>query len=117
MKLAARVSLIKPSPTLTIQAKANALKAAGRDIIGFGAGEPDFDTPQNIKMAAVRALDAGFTKYTPVGGIDDLKDAVIAKLQRTTASPTNGRRWSSPAGQSTRFSTSPRSCSKRGMRS
>jgi len=82
MKLAARISLIKPSPTLTIQAKANALKAAGRDIIGFGAGEPDFDTPQNIKTAAVRALEAGFTKYTPVGGIDELKDAVIAKLQR-----------------------------------
>ncbi len=82
MKLAARISLIKPSPTLTIQAKANALKAAGRDIIGFGAGEPDFDTPHNIKMAAVRAIEAGFTKYTPVGGIDELKDAVIAKLQR-----------------------------------
>ncbi len=82
MKLAARVSLIKPSPTLTIQAKANALKAAGRDIIGFGAGEPDFDTPQNIKDAAVRAIAAGFTKYTPVGGTDELKDAVIAKLQR-----------------------------------
>ena len=82
MKLAARVSLIKPSPTLTIQAKANALKASGRDIIGFGAGEPDFDTPQNIKDAAVRALAAGFTKYTPVGGIDELKDAVIAKLKR-----------------------------------
>jgi aspartate aminotransferase len=82
MKIAARISLIKPSPTLTIQAKANALKAAGRDIIGFGAGEPDFDTPQNIKMAAVRAIEAGFTKYTPVGGIDELKDAVVAKLQR-----------------------------------
>ncbi len=82
MKLAARVSLIKPSPTLTIQAKANALKAEGRDIIGFGAGEPDFDTPQNIKQAAIRAIEAGFTKYTPVGGIDELKDAVIAKLQR-----------------------------------
>ena len=82
MKLAARVSLIKPSPTLTIQAKANALKASGRDIVGFGAGEPDFDTPQNIKAAAVRAIEAGFTKYTPVGGIDELKDAVIAKLRR-----------------------------------
>ncbi|MHB8907302.1 MAG: pyridoxal phosphate-dependent aminotransferase [Syntrophales bacterium] len=82
MKLAARVSLIKPSPTLTIQAKANALKASGRDIVGFGAGEPDFDTPQNIKAAAVRAIEAGFTKYTPVGGIDELKDAVIGKLQR-----------------------------------
>jgi aspartate aminotransferase len=82
MKLAARISLIKPSPTLTIQAKANALKAAGRDIIGFGAGEPDFETPQNIKAAAIRAIDAGFTKYTPVGGTDELKDAVIAKLKR-----------------------------------
>ncbi|MHB9097103.1 MAG: pyridoxal phosphate-dependent aminotransferase [Syntrophales bacterium] len=82
MKLAKRVSLIKPSPTLTIQAKANALKASGRDIVGFGAGEPDFDTPQNIKAAAIRAIEAGFTKYTPVGGIDELKDAVIAKLQR-----------------------------------
>ena len=82
MKLAARVSLIKPSPTLTIQAKANALKASGRDIVGFGAGEPDFDTPQNIKAAAIRAIEAGFTKYTPVGGIDELKDAVVGKLQR-----------------------------------
>ncbi|MFZ4437314.1 MAG: pyridoxal phosphate-dependent aminotransferase [Syntrophales bacterium] len=82
MKLASRVALIKPSPTLTIQAKANALKAAGRDIIGFGAGEPDFDTPLNIKEAAIRAIHAGFTKYTPVGGTDELKDAVIAKLQR-----------------------------------
>lgn len=82
MKLAARVSLIKPSPTLTIQAKANALKASGRDIVGFGAGEPDFDTPLNIKAAAIRAIEAGFTKYTPVGGIDELKDAVVDKLQR-----------------------------------
>jgi aspartate aminotransferase len=82
MKLASRIALIKPSPTLTIQAKANALKAAGMDIIGFGAGEPDFDTPLNIKEAAIRAIHAGFTKYTPVGGTDELKDAVIAKLQR-----------------------------------
>jgi aspartate aminotransferase len=82
MKLASRIALIKPSPTLTIQAKANALKAAGRDIIGFGAGEPDFDTPLNIKEAAIRAIRAGFTKYTPVGGTDELKDAVIGKLQR-----------------------------------
>ena len=79
MKISARISLIKPSPTLTIQAKANALKASGRDIISFGAGEPDFDTPPNIKAAAVRAIEAGFTKYTPVGGIDELKEAVIAK--------------------------------------
>lgn len=71
-----------PSPTLAITAKANALKAEGKDIIGFGAGEPDFDTPQNIKYAAVTALNAGDTKYTPSSGTVKLKDAIIAKLQR-----------------------------------
>ncbi|MEQ8152346.1 MAG: pyridoxal phosphate-dependent aminotransferase [Smithellaceae bacterium] len=82
MKLAARVAKIKPSETLAITAKANALRAEGRDVIGFGAGEPDFDTPENIKAAAIRAIEAGFTKYTPVGGTDELKDAIIAKLKR-----------------------------------
>jgi aspartate aminotransferase len=82
MKLSPRATLIKPSPTLAVTAKAAALKAAGRDIVGFGAGEPDFDTPEAIKQAAVEAIRAGFTKYTPVGGIDDLKDAVISKLKR-----------------------------------
>jgi len=81
-KLSRRIGLIKPSPTLAIQAKANALKAAGRDVISFGAGEPDFDTPENIKEAAIASIRAGFTKYTAVGGIDDLKDAIIAKLKR-----------------------------------
>jgi len=71
---------IKPSPTLAITARAQALRAEGRDIIGFGAGEPDFDTPDHIKRAAIQALEEGFTKYTPVGGIDELKDAVAAKL-------------------------------------
>ena len=82
MKLAARIAKIKPSETLAITAKANALRAEGRDVIGFGAGEPDFDTPVNIKAAAIKAIEAGFTKYTPVGGTDELKDAVIAKLRR-----------------------------------
>ena len=82
MKLTARINSIKPSPTLAITMKANALRAEGRDIIGFGAGEPDFDTPDNVKKAAIRAIDDGFTKYTPVGGIDELKDAIIAKLKR-----------------------------------
>lgn len=82
MKLASRVEKIKPSPTLAITAKAQALRSSGRDIIGFGAGEPDFDTPENIKGAAVAALKEGFTKYTPVGGIDELKDAVAAKLNK-----------------------------------
>jgi len=80
VKLASRMGKIKPSPTLAITARAQALRAAGRDIIGFGAGEPDFDTPDHIKRAAIQALEEGFTKYTPVGGIDELKDAVAAKL-------------------------------------
>jgi len=82
MKFAKRVERIKPSPTLAITAKANALRAEGRDIISFGAGEPDFDTPVNIREAAVRAIQDGFTRYTPVGGIDELKDAITEKFQR-----------------------------------
>lgn len=82
MKFAHRISLIKPSPTLAIANMANKLRAQGRDVIGFGAGEPDFDTPESIKQAAVRAIDEGFTKYTAVGGTDELKDAIIAKLRR-----------------------------------
>ncbi len=71
-----------PSPTLAITAKANALKAEGKDIISFGAGEPDFDTPQNVKDAAVAALAKGDTKYTPSSGTVALKDAILAKLRR-----------------------------------
>jgi len=71
-----------PSPTLAITAKANALKAQGVDIVSFGAGEPDFDTPQNVKDAAITALAKGDTKYTPSSGTVALKDAIIAKLQR-----------------------------------
>ncbi len=82
MKLADRVNKIQPSPTLSIDAKAKALKAQGIDIVGFGAGEPDFDTPDNIKAAGKKAIDGGFTKYMPVGGADDLKDAIIAKMKR-----------------------------------
>ena len=71
-----------PSPTLAITAKANALKAQGKDVISFGAGEPDFDTPQNVKDAAVAALARGDTKYTPSSGTVALKDAILAKLKR-----------------------------------
>ena len=73
---------VKPSPTIAVTTKANELKAAGRDVIGLGAGEPDFDTPQNIKDAAKRAIDAGRTKYTAVDGIPELKAAICAKFQR-----------------------------------
>lgn len=82
MRLAERVSRIKPSATLEIAAKSAAMKSEGIDIIGFGAGEPDFDTPENVKKAAIEALKKGYTKYTPVSGINGLKDAIIAKLQR-----------------------------------
>lgn len=80
--LSERAKNIKPSPTLAMDTKAKMLKAAGYDIVNFGVGEPDFDTPENIKEAAVRALRDGFTKYTPVGGIDLLKDAIIEKFKR-----------------------------------
>lgn len=73
---------VKPSPTIAVTTKAAELKAQGRDIIGLGAGEPDFDTPQNIKDAAKRAIDAGKTKYTPVDGIPELKKAICAKFLR-----------------------------------
>ena len=82
MRLAARIAKIKPSETLAITAKTNSLRAQGRDVIGFGAGEPDFDTPVNIKNAAIKAIESGFTKYTPVGGTDELKDAIVVKFKR-----------------------------------
>ena len=81
MRLAERTKAIKPSPTLSMNAKAKALKAAGEDITNFGVGEPDFDTPDNIKDAAIKAIREGFTKYTPVSGIDDLKTAIVEKFK------------------------------------
>ena len=80
--LSDRAKSLRPSPTLAINAKAKSMQAQGIQVISFGAGEPDFDTPENIKRAAKKAIDEGFTKYTPVGGIDDLKDAIIKKFQR-----------------------------------
>jgi len=80
--LSKRVQAIKPSPTLAVTARAAKLKAEGKDIIGLGAGEPDFDTPQHIKDAAIAAINKGFTKYTPVGGTASLKQAIIAKFKR-----------------------------------
>jgi len=82
IKLSQRVQSIKPSPTLAITARAAALKAEGKDIIGLGAGEPDFDTPEHIKQAAITAINNGATKYTAVDGTAELKQAVIAKFSR-----------------------------------
>jgi aspartate aminotransferase len=80
--LSDRAKKIKPSPTLAIDAKAKSMKASGIDVISFGVGEPDFDTPENIKEAALKAMKDGFTKYTAVGGIDALKNSIIEKLRQ-----------------------------------
>jgi aspartate aminotransferase len=79
--LSNRVQAVKPSPTLAITARAAQMRAAGKDIIGLGAGEPDFDTPDHIKAAAVKAMDSGFTKYTAVDGTASLKKTIIAKFK------------------------------------
>ena len=80
--LSATLSRVKPSPTIAVTTKAQELKAAGRDVIGLGAGEPDFDTPQNIKDAAIAAINSGKTKYTAVDGIPELKKAICTKFAR-----------------------------------
>ena len=80
--LSAALDRVKPSATIAVTDKARALKAEGRNVIGLGAGEPDFDTPANIKLAAIHAIEAGKTKYTAVDGIPELKEAIIAKFQR-----------------------------------
>ncbi|UCE89984.1 MAG: pyridoxal phosphate-dependent aminotransferase [Pseudomonadota bacterium] len=82
IELSRRVQRIKPSPTLAVTARAAALRAAGKDIIGLGAGEPDFDTPEHIKEAAIRAIRDGFTKYTAVDGTPELKQAIVDKFSR-----------------------------------
>ena len=84
-RVSARLSAIAESATLAVDAKAKALKAKGENVIGFGAGEPDFDTPQHIKDAAIEAINKGFTKYTAVDGTPSLKKAIIAKLKRDIA--------------------------------
>lgn len=80
--LSERARRVQPSPTLAIDSMAKAMRSEGKDVINFGVGEPDFDTPENIKEAAIRAIRNGFTKYTPASGISELKDAIIDKLRR-----------------------------------
>src|ERR1700723_2703884 len=80
--IADQIMRIKPSATIAVTDKARALKLAGRDVIGLGAGEPDFDTPDNIKEAAIKAIRDGQTKYTAVEGIPELRSAIAAKFKR-----------------------------------
>ncbi|HYM42229.1 MAG TPA: pyridoxal phosphate-dependent aminotransferase [Steroidobacteraceae bacterium] len=80
--LSRRVQRVKPSPTLAVTARAARLRAEGKDVIGLGAGEPDFDTPAHISQAGIEAIQKGFTRYTNVDGIDELKDAIRAKFER-----------------------------------
>lgn len=80
--LADALSRVKPSATIAVSQKARELKAKGKDVIGLGAGEPDFDTPDNIKQAAIDAINRGETKYTPVAGIPELRQAIVAKFKR-----------------------------------
>jgi aspartate aminotransferase len=81
MEISARAAQLSPSLTLSIDSKAKAMKAEGIDVCGFGAGEPDFDTPDHIKAAAIAALESGFTKYTPSAGLPELRQAIAEKLE------------------------------------
>src|SRR3954464_2392236 len=86
-QISQRAGSLAPSLTLAIDSKAKQMKAEGQDVVGFGAGEPDFDTPQHIKDAAVKALAEGFTKYTPSAGIPELRQAIADKFRRENGPP------------------------------
>lgn len=103
--LADTLSRVKPSATIAVTQKARELKNAGRDIIGLGAGEPDFDTPDNIKNAAIEAIRRGETKYPPVSGIVPLREAIAKSLSARTISTTSPSRPSSVRAASRSCST------------
>ena len=84
LELSKKAAAVKPSSTLAITAKAKELKAQGKDVVGFGAGEPDFNTPENICEAAIKAIKDGFTKYTPASGTNELKEAISKNLRNLT---------------------------------
>ena len=85
LSVSRRVQRVKPSPTLAVTARAARLKAEGKDVIGLGAGEPDFDTPAHVSKAGIDAIQSGFTRYTNVDGVNELKDAIIAKFEKDNA--------------------------------
>ncbi|KPD00794.1 Aspartate aminotransferase [Geobacillus sp. BCO2] len=117
MKLAKRVASLTPSATLAITAKAKELKAAGYDVIGLGAGEPDFNTPEHIIAAAIKAMNEGHTKYTPSGGLPALKEEIIKKFARDQGFHTSRRKSLSVSGRSMRFIRSFKCCLMKAMRS
>jgi aspartate aminotransferase len=92
LKLSDAISRVKPSATIAVTTKANEMKRQGLDVIGLGAGEPDFDTPENIKEAAIRAIREGKTKYTPSDGIPELRKRSAASSSARTASAIRPRR-------------------------
>ena len=95
---------VKPSPTIAVSSKARELKAAGKDVISLGAGEPDFDTPDNIKEAAIKAIRDGKTKYTNVDGIPELKEAICRKFKRENGLDYKpGQVMASPGGKKVIF--------------
>ena len=96
-KFPTRAAQLTPSLTLSIDSKAKAMKAEGIDVCGFGAGEPDFDTPEHIKAAAIAALEAGFTKYTPSAGLPELRQAIADKFAGRQRPRTTSRARSSSA--------------------
>src|SRR2546429_6336582 len=93
MEISERAAQLTPSLTLSIDSKAKAMKAEGIDVCGFGAGEPDFDTPEHIKTAAIAALQAGFTKYTPSARIPELRQAIAEKLAADNPPTYRARQW------------------------
>jgi len=105
MHLSARARAIRPSVTIAIDSRAKELRAAGEHVINLSAGEPDFPTPDFIKQAGIAAIEQDFTRYTPAAGIRELREAIAAKHERTTASATTGTRSWSPAAASTPCST------------
>ena len=102
--LADRISLISVSSTMKVAADADRLRREGNDVVDFGAGEPDFPTPENIKHAAIEAINQNFTKYTNTGGTEELKQTICDSHKPTTALPTTPRSASSPSAASTRSS-------------
>ena len=103
-ELAERISLISESSTMKVAADADRLRREGDDVVDFGAGEPDFPTPENIKRAAIDAINKNFTKYTQSGGTEELKQAICDSHKPTTAPPTTPRNASSRSAASTPFS-------------